>query len=351
MDTSPLSMIIKGKHIVFPCSCSKLTYLERLTIKDTSDNIIPHIENRNFILKRGKKMKSATKFISFLFLVFMLFPSFAGMSRGFQGEIKLPWEFGGFTSQNQLHLKYFYVFKDALDRAGSGEAAYDEAIQDNTGIVEVWFNSEGSLFRLDRYVEKPKVSCETFEDPKPETLSQNGKTYTLIQRIIQKGLQKTEYKLTSNSNKACRLEKNTSEVNIAQNHDQALGSMTHGETVQPDFWFYYSNSDMSKQMEASSYEMMKLIKRDKYDKVMAGWKEKQKIAGRDTVKNYNSAPVFGGGEGYELIDVALGIGLEGYLEGYRDFGSGGKFQFGGAKLVYKALVVETAVPDDVFEIN
>jgi len=296
-------------------------------------------------------MKSTTKFVSFLFIVFMLFPSFTGMSRGFQGEIKLPWEFGGFTSQSQLHLKYFYVFKDALDRAGSEEAAYDEAIKDNTGIVEVWFNSEGSLFRLDRYVEKPKVSCDSYEDPKPETLSQNGKTYTLIQRIIQKGLQKTEYKLTSNSSKACRLEKNTSEVNIAQNHDQALGSMTHGETVQPDFWFYYSNSDMSKQMEASSYEMMKLIKRDKYDKVMAGWKDKQKIAGRDTVKNYNSAPVFGGGEGYELIDVELGIGLEGYIEEYRDLGSGRRFQFGGAKLVYKALIIETAVPDDVFEIK
>lgn len=296
-------------------------------------------------------MKSAPKFVSFLFLVFMLFPSFTGMSRGFQGEIKLPWEFGGFTSQGQLHLKYFYVFKDALDSAGLGEAAYEEAVQDNTGIVEIWFNSEGSLFRLDRYVEKPKVSCGSFEDPKPETLSQDGKTYTLIQRIIQKGLRKTEYTLTSNSNKACRLEKNTSEVNIAQNHDQALGSMTHGETVQPDFWFCYSSSPTAKQMEELSYEMMKLTKRNKYDKVLTGWKDKQKVAGRDTVKNYNSAPVFGGGEGYELMDVELGIGLEGYIEEYRDLSSGRKFQFGGAKLVYKALIVETAVPDDIFEIK
>lgn len=296
-------------------------------------------------------MKSSTKFVSFLFIIFMLFPSFTGMSRGLQGEIKLPWKFGGFTSQNQLHLKYFYVFKDALDRAGSGEAAYDEAIQNNTGIVEIWFNSEGSLFRLDRYVEKPKVSCDSFEDPKPETLSYEGKTYTLIHRIIQKELQKTEFKLTSNSSRACRIEKNTTQVNITQNHDQALGSMTYGETVQPDFWFYHFYSDISKQMEASSHEMMKLLKRDKYEKVMAGWKDKQDVAGRTTIKNYNSAPVFGGGEGYELIDVELGIGLEGYIEEYRDFSSGRRFQFGGAKLVYKALIVETSVPDNVFEIK
>ncbi len=296
-------------------------------------------------------MKFSTKFVSFLFTAFMLFLSFTGMSRGLQGEIKLPWKFGGFTSQNQLHLKYFYVFKDALDNAGIGEAAYDEAIKDNTGIVEVWFNSEGSLFRLDRYVEKPKVSCDSYEDPKPETLSYEGKTYTLIQRIIQKGLQKTEYKLVSNSSRACRIEKNTTEVNITQNHDQALGSMTHGETVQPDFWFCFSSSATAKQMEELSYEMMKLTKRNKYDKVLAGWKDKQKVAERDTVKNYNSAPVFGGGEGYELIDVELGIGLEGYIEEYRDFGSGRKFQFEGAKLVYKALIVETSVPNDVFEIN
>ncbi len=296
-------------------------------------------------------MKSSTKFVSFLFIAFMLFLSFTGMSRGLQGEIKLPWKFGGFTSQSQLHLKYFYVFKDALDNAGLGEASYDEAIKDNTGIVEVWFNSEGSLFRLDRYVEKPKVSCDSYEDPKPETLSYEGKTYTLIHRIIQKGLQKTEFKLTSNSSRACQLEKNTTEVNITQNHDQALGSMTHGETVQPDFWFCFSSSTTAKQMDELSYEMMKLTKRNKYDKVLAGWKEKQKVAERDTVKNYNSVPVFSGGEGYELIDVELGIGLEGYIEEYRDLGSGRRFQFGGAKLVYKALIVETSVPNDVFEIN
>lgn len=296
-------------------------------------------------------MKSTIKFVSFLFTVFMLFPTFTGMSRGLQGEIKLPWEFGGFTSQSQLHLKYFYVFKDALDRAGLGEASYEEAIKDNTGIVEVWFNSEGSLFRLDRYVEKPKVSCDSYEDPKPETLSYEGKTYTLIQRIIQKGLQKTEYKLTSNSSKACQLEKNTIEVHIAQTHDQALGAMTHGETVQPDFWFCFSSSATAKQMEELSYEMMKLTKRNKYDKVMAGWKDKQKIAERDTIKNYNSTPVFGGGEGYELIDVELGIGLQGYVEEYRDFSSGMKFKFEEAKLVYTALIVETAVPDEVFEIK
>lgn len=296
-------------------------------------------------------MKATTKFVSFLFIVFMLFPSFTGMSRGFQGEIKLPWEFGGFTSQSQLHLKYFYVFKDALDSSGIGEASYDEAIQDNRGIVEVWFNSEGSLFRLDRYVEKPKMSCETFEDPKPETLSHEGKTYTLIQRVVQIGLEKTEYKLVSNSSKSCQLEKNVSQVHITQNHDLALGSMTHGETVQPDFWFCYASSPTAKQMEELSYEMMKLTKRDKYDKVLAGWKEKQKIAGRNTIKNYNSAPIFSGGEGYEFMDVELGIGLEGYIEEYRDLSSGRKFQFGGAKLVYKALIVETAVPDEVFEIK
>ena len=42
---------------------------------------------------------------------------------------------------------------------------------------------------------------------------------------------------------------------------------------------------------------------------------------------------------------------KGYIEEYRDLYSGRKFQFGGAKLVYKALVEKTSVPDEVFEIN
>ncbi len=108
---------------------------------------------------------------------------------------------------------------------------------------------------------------------------------------------------------------------------------------------------MEKQMEELSYEMMKLTKRNNYDKVLAGWKDKQKVAGRETIKNYNSAPVFSGGEGYELMDMELGIGLQGYIEEYRDLSSGRKFQFEGAKLVYSALIVETAVPDDIFEIK
>lgn len=266
-----------------------------------------------------------------------------------ESEIKLPWAFGGFKTADQFHLRFYYVFREALDRAGSGEMTWQDSIKNSTGIVEIWFKNNGKLFRLDRYFEKIKISCDSYEGDQPDTISHEGITYTLYNRIIQKGLSKTEYTLTSRSNKICRFEKDTSKVNRETDQELALSLMTRGDTAEPVFFFYFSSSAASKSLETLDLELLKLTKPLKYKKIIQGWKEKQTIAGRTAIKNYNAAPIFGGGEGFQLIDTELGIGLIGYIEGYRDLSSGKKFQFKEPSLVFKALVVEITVSDETFE--
>lgn len=77
-------------------------------------------------------------------------------------EAKSPWNDYGYEKLSQFHLRYYYVFGKAIDKVLKGEMGWEEAIKDNTGIVEVWFKADGSLFRLDRYIEKLEAKCESF---------------------------------------------------------------------------------------------------------------------------------------------------------------------------------------------
>lgn len=323
-------------------------------------------------------MKSIGRLIFILLFILMFLQADIGLSGGkgksdvstakkkeVQNEkTKLPWAFGGFKNQEQFHLRYFYIFREAVEKAGFENQDWEDSIRENSGIVEIWFKRDGSLFRLDRYLEKLESPCESYEGKEPEPLTYEGKIYRLYERIIQKGLQKTEYKLTSQTKttydpdktknkteKVCKFEKNSWKEIIELDQEGALGFMTRGETVQPVFWFYFSSSPMSKELETSGLELTKLMKPLKYKKITEGWKKKEEIAGRATVRNYDAAPIFGGGEGFQLIDTELGIGLSGYLEEFRNLDTGKKAKFEKPKLIYIALILETTFSDDVFEIN
>ena len=77
-------------------------------------------------------------------------------------EVKSPWDDYGYKKLAQFHLRYYYIFEEAIEKVLKGEMSWEEAIKDNRGIVEVWFKSDGSLFRLDRYIEKLDAKCQSY---------------------------------------------------------------------------------------------------------------------------------------------------------------------------------------------
>lgn len=316
-------------------------------------------------------MKSSFKFLLVILFVLMLVQFNPGLKcndsssnalhtangEGLKEEVKFPWIYGGYRNEGQLHLRYFYFAREAIEKVNREDVSWDEAIKGRSGIVEIWFKKDGGLLRVDRYLEKLKRPCESFEGGDPETISYEGKTYTLFERVVQKGLQHSKYAVTSRSKRAedgtrkrvCVYEKSSRDLMKEPDHDSVFVEITRGETAQPIFWLYSKHSDMNKQLEVAGLEMAKMMKPAKYKKILDGWKDKKTIVGREAVRHNDSAPVFGGGEGYEYIDIKLGIGLIGYLEEFRDLSSGKKTSFAKPTLIYKALIVETSVSDDIFE--
>ena len=274
---------------------------------------------------------------------------------------ELPWVFGGYGKLGQLHLRYYYVFKEPVKKVLRGEMTWEDSLKDNTGIVDVWFKSDGSLFRLDRYLENLEGISDS-SGTTPETVSYDGKTYSLYERIIQKGLQKTistfaskpisRYDREKNktvTTKAGDYQKSTSQAFRKYDPKLAVTSMISGHVTEArfGFGFYFPCNPNLKEVETSGLELMKMMKPARYKKLMEGWKVEEKIAGRISVKHYDSPP-FHNTEGFQFIDKELGIGLAGYLEGCRQVERFKKTKFEKPKLVFKALVVETTVSNDVF---
>lgn len=286
-------------------------------------------------------------------------------------EVKVPWDNYGYKKLPQFHLRYYYIFGEAIDKALSGEMSWEEAINNNTGIVEVWFKSDGGLFRLDRYIEKLKAKCKSYKGKRPDTISYNGKTYSLHGRIIQKGKQFTSYTFRYKTqigydhqtkqaiSPDCYYKEFTTQKEKPADQGTAISRMMVGHVSLAGFGFYLTkksgDENLDKALEEtrkSALELTKIINPSEYKKIIEGWKVKKKIAGRTAVKNYMSPPTFRGGivKGFQFIDTELGIGLAGYLEGCPKSWLYQETKFEEPKLVYKALLVETSLSPDVFRI-
>lgn len=44
-------------------------------------------------------------------------------------EVKIPWDDYGYKKLTQFHLRYYYIFEDAVDKVLRGEMSWDEAKQ------------------------------------------------------------------------------------------------------------------------------------------------------------------------------------------------------------------------------
>lgn len=287
-----------------------------------------------------------------------------------ESKIEFPWNVYGYEKQTQFHLRYYYIFGEAIDKVLKGEMSWEKAIKDNTGIVEVWFKSDGSLFRLDRYIEKLGAKCESYEGTPPDTISYNDKIYSLYERMIQKGTKLTSYTFRSGTQigydnetkqaiaKDCYYEEFTSEKKKPVDQSSAISWMMMGHQSGTGFGFYLKQrlGGMEKdfeEAEKSALELTKIMNPSEYKKIIEGWKVKKEIAGRKAVRDYGSPPPFRGIigiKGFQFIDTELGIGLAGYLEGCPKSWMYEETKFEEPKLTYKALLVETTVSLDVFEI-
>jgi hypothetical protein len=330
-------------------------------------------------------MKNLVKLFTVLFFISLLTILICGekgeraeagvmsLAKGYASgaEDKVPWDDYGYMDLNQFHLRYYYIFSDAVDKVLRGEMSWEEAIKDNTGIAEVWYKSDGSLFRFDRYIEKLDAKCQSYEGKPPDTLSYNDKTYYLYERIIQKGKQLTSYTFRSGTQidydhetkqsiaESCRYEEFTSEKKEPVDQDSAISWMMMGHVSGAGFGFYLTqktgDEELDKGLEElgeSSLELTKFMNPEQYKKIVEGWKVKKEIAGRKAVKDISSPPPFAGHltmKGYQFIDIELGIGLEGYLEGCTKSWIYKETIFKEPKLRYKALLVEKTVSQDVFE--
>ena len=287
----------------------------------------------------------------------------------FGAEDKIPWDDYGYIKLSQFHIRYYYIFEDAVDKVLSGEMNWEEAIKDNAGIAEVWFKSDGSLFRFDRYIEKLEAKCQSFKGKPPDTISYNDKIYSLYERTVQKGKKSTSHTFRYGEQidyddetkqaiaKSCHYEEFTVEKE-AIDQCSAISLMMMGHASGAGFGFYLKqktgDEEFDKDLEElgeSDLELTKLMNPEKYQKIVEAWKVIKEIAGRKAVKDIGSPPPFKGGismKGFQFIDKELGIGLAGYLEGCSKSWIYPETQFKEPKLVYKALLVETTVSPDVF---
>jgi len=329
-------------------------------------------------------MRALIKFILILFFIGGLAIVFCGekgerfdardvslIHAGIPGtEAKSPWNDYGYEKLTQFHLRYYYVFGEAIDKVLKGEMSWEEAIKDHTGVVEVWFKSDGSLFRLDRYIEKLEARCESYKGTPPDTISNDDKVYSLCERMIQKGTKLTSYTFRSGAQigyddetkqavaKNCYYEEFISENKKPVEQGSAVSWMMMGHQSGAGFGFYVKQrlggmEDDFEEAEESALELTKLMNPPEYKKIIESWKVKKEIAGRKAVKDYSSPPPIGGVigmKGFQFIDIELGIGLAGYLDGCPKSWMYEETKFKEPKLVYKALLVETTVSPDVFEI-
>ena len=189
-------------------------------------------------------------------------------------KIEYPWNNYGYEKQTQFHLRYYYIFGEAISKVLKGEMSWEEAIKENTGIAEVWFKSDGSLFRFDRYIEKLEAKCQSFKGKPPDTISHNDKIYSLYERIVQKGKNLTSYTFSSGEQidydnetkqaiaKDCYYEKFNSEKKKPVDQGTAISWMMMGHQSGAGFGFYLNQrlDGMEEDLEEAAKAALELTK-------------------------------------------------------------------------------------------
>ena len=234
-----------------------------------------------------------------------------------------PWN-DGFKDLETFSMSVYFVKVDAIDKMQKGiENSTEKAIENKTGIVKIWFKSDGGLLRIDHYNENwyGKGLCQ---GSPTEFLDYDGKKYALTIREMYKENTKTRWAhsfikqiITQGGNEAwdckMKLEKQTVQTklkNAGETIEAAFGLAAY-KYAKPSV--YTTNADYENEIEQTkqTYEQYQQNNGARYALESNSLKARETIAGRNSAKFYITKPF---GYGYELRDLELGNGLAFYLE-------------------------------------
>ena len=281
---------------------------------------------RHFLIKFG--------FIIFLALAFLASSSIAA-------ENPFPWKYGGYQNVNELYLKYWSVDREALQD-------FQNFVKDElkSTIIELWFSKNPARLRVDKYVESSSIKCDQFKGKAWEKITFDGKIYVLAERLVQIDTRSVFHRLANietthvdgeRTTDICEYKKETGTKRTPSLKDALIQL-----TVVP-----YIAEPKTEEMDISLIEYDKALNPQKYKETMEILKKRYEKAGRKTAQRYSS---FGWinftAEGFEYIDIDMGIGLESWLTGRKRIYVQPAATLKEPVCVYKIVTLKTKISDE-----
>ena len=285
-----------------------------------------------------ERLKRYFLVIKFGFMVFLASAFLASSSVA--AENPFPWKYGGYQNVNELYLKYRSVNREALQD-------FQNFVKGDlkSTITELWFSKDPASLRIDKYVEFSSMKCDRFKGKEWEKITFDGKTYILAERLIQTGTTGVFYRLDNietiyveggKASDTCEYKKET----LTKQTPSLEGTLMQ-LTIIP-----YIAEPESKEIDISMIEYDKALDPKKYEETMEAWKKQHEKAGRKTAKRDTSfGLIHFPAEGYEYIDVDMGIGLEGWLTGKKGMYRQPAVTLKKPVCIYKVVTLKTKISE------
>ncbi|MBN1627792.1 MAG: hypothetical protein JW944_14835 [Deltaproteobacteria bacterium] len=217
----------------------------------------------------------------------------------------IPWTFGGYESIEDMHLVYWSASKDTIGNLDSITAPGFQ-----TELNELWYSKTAQSFRVDKYEEMGELNCNEFKGQKWEIREQDGRSYFLKERVIQRGTSRTVYWLenilqSTDGREVCEYKESTGTKTAVTSVNNALPLLT----FRP-----YTATPESEEMALMNIEMDEMMNPEAYNQTVKELKKTYDKVGRKTAKwSTNHGTVSYLSKGFVYVDLQWGIALEGYL--------------------------------------
>lgn len=249
----------------------------------------------------------------------------------------IPWAFGGYESIESIHFLYWSASKDT---AGNMEKIIVPGFQ--TELNEMWYSKANQSFRVDRYEEIGTIKCNEFKGQKWDTREQDGRSYFLKERVIQRGTSRTTYWLenilqSTDGREVCEYKQSTSTGNAPTSINNALPLLT----IRP-----YTATPDSEEMALMGLEMDEIMNPEAYNQTLKELKNTYDKAGRKTARwSTDHGMVSYLANGFVYVDLQWGIALEGYLTETQQTGQKA-VRLENPACIYRVISLDTKTPDE-----
>ncbi len=246
-----------------------------------------------------------------------------------------PWIYGGYKDIGEVHLRYWTADREALE---SVENLRNGRVDGE--ICDIWYRKSPPSFRMDRYVPENRIVCNQFKGKEWEKTESDGKTWVLKERTIQKAERLASWTLQNIASGGGRELCEYRKFEGTRRTPESLKNVLSLLSVVP-----YTANPESKELDEMGLEMGKLLDPGKYETRLKDLRKRHEKAGRPSARYETTHGIIRfPARGYAFVDLAWGIGLEGYLTG------GGSLEFPEPVCIYRVLAIDTAIKDQgVFE--